>query len=284
MNYIDSSVIVDDLKNSLSSYFASNKVDESILPRVIRRCVGQMGLKILPEKSVIVELENYKTELPEDFNKAILVLLCSGRAKYVKNALKSELEQRIVTELNLCESQFDVCTDECGNMTKLIQKTKWDRFEYDEFTMLCPSKDTKPYCAEGCFNFRSRAQNAFEISEKGDKKFLMSTEPCGFVYVEYIAELEHEEGFLIPNNETIKTWIHQELLKECFKYMWNNGEEVMQRMQYADKEVVVWEERARQIYQRSEMKDYYNMKARLQRRFSAMENWMINSSVYRPRG
>ena len=284
MNYIDSNTIVDDVKNSLSSYFSSNKVDESILPRVIRRCVGQMGLKIRPVKSTVLELHKFKADLPEDFNKVTMAMLCTGRAKYVRNPLKWEAEQKIVTELNLCETACSVCTDDCGRMTKIIQKTEWDLYEYDEFTVLKPSPSSRPYCDNGCFNLRSNSSYGFEVKEQGNKKVLMTTEQDGLLYIEYLSELEGEDGFMVPDNEAVKTWIYNELRKECFKYMWDNGEDVMQRMQHAEREVVIWEERARQVYQRNEVSDYYNMAQRLLNRYNAMEAWMSpTTSVYRAR-
>jgi hypothetical protein len=242
-----------------------------------------MGLKILPSRSTVIELRDYKAELPDGFHKLTLALLCSGRAKYVPNPLKQSIDQQIVKEFNLCESEFDVCTDSCGNMTRIIHNVTYDRFAYEEFTVLTPTHSSRPFCEAGCFSSMA-SQYTFEIKETYGRKFFSSTEPSGLVYIEYLSTLEDEDHFMIPDHESIKAWVYQELVKECFKYMWHNGEDVLQKFQHAEAETQVQESRARLIYQRSEVQDYFDVKKNLQKRYKAMSRWMTPSALYRPRG
>lgn len=276
MNYIPSENIVNEVKNRMASYFAANKVDESILPRVIRKCVGQMGLRILPAKRTVVVLSNYKAELPKDLNKITLALLCDNRTTYVKDELRSGPKVTTVKADQCC----NICTDECGNVIKIVHEDVFEKTQYDNFLLLKASKLSFEHCAKSCMNLKSRCKNEFEVKTIKGGKVLQTTIAEGLLYIEYLSELEDEEGFMVPDNETIKDWLFEEMRREIYTYMWDNGEDVMQRMQHSERELMVKQERARQIYSRREVSEYYNTANLLAQRYGQMERWLSPYNWY----
>lgn len=267
MKYIDSEIIVNDVKNRMAAYFASNKVDESIFPRVIRRCVGQMGLKILPEKRGVVHLKNYKAELPEGLRQITLVMMCERGHEYVKDNLRSGTQVQVIEIGDKC----NVCLDECGNTIKLVYEDVYQKMTYEHFNLLKPSKGAISHCANNCLNRRSRCSEEFDVSENRGVKTITTTIPEGPLYIEYLSDLEGEDGFMIPDNETVKDWIFEELRREAYTAMYDNGEDVLQRMQHSERELNIKQERARQIYTRREVHEYYSMANRLAHRYGEME-------------
>ena len=264
----------------MSTYFASNKVDDSIFPRVIRNCVGKMGLKIYPQKREVLTVCDFKAVLPEGFKKLILAILCSNKEVYLPNILKSSIDQKVLVEVPLCDD-YCIHTDDCGNMTRLVQKFEFDRFSYDKFELLKPSKSTYPLCTSTCFNLTSKSKGEFEIKDTPQGKVLQTNVCDGEIYIEYVGELEMEDGFMVPDNEYIKDWIFEELRREAYTYMWDNGEDVMQRMQHSERELNTKQANARQIYTRIEVSEYYKMANKLASRFGAHERWLSNERWYR---
>jgi hypothetical protein len=294
VNYISSDEIVNDVKNRMQTYFASNRVDESILPRVLRKCVGQMGLKIYPPKRAVLDVCNYKADLPEGFKFMTLAMMCSGRSVYVKNPFKvrqgqvvceTACEYTCATNIN-AYNKFCAMTDECGNILRLVETTEFDRFETNEFSVLKASAGCKPYCTNGCLNFHTKCSYEFDIKESSQSKSgkILQTNFCdGRVYIEYLSDLEYEDYFDIPDNETVKDWIFEECRREIYTYLWDNGEEVMQRMQHSERELFIKQERARQVYSRRSVQEHYDTTNRLVRRFKSMESLMSpRTGVYCP--
>lgn len=291
LKYVDAQDIIDEVKNSLSHYFSSGKLDMSIYPRVIRSIVGRISRrrgKIQPLKSTVLTLSNFQAELPDDFDRVVLAMMCSKGTVYVKNPLKSEVSQVIVKELNLCEGKYSVCTDSCGRMTKLIEKTEYDPFQYEEFFVLKPSESSYTWCDKECFGLsRSANPNSFEIREMrghGSKKIFYSAVETGKVYLEYRSLLEQEDGFMIPDVPQIRDWVYAALMAESFKHLWYRGEEVQGRLQLAERELFVKKEEAEVVIAMPEVYELYEMTHSLSNRFQAMSQWVGVDNCYRPRG
>lgn len=300
MQYISSDVIINDVKNRMQTYFASNKVDESILPRVIRKCVGVMGLRVYPEKRAVLEVSNYKALLPESFRYLALAMVCSGRNKYIKNSLTTRQDQVICPPSSCstneipCEftqsrevpayGKYCAMTDDCGNILRLVETVGFDVFETTDFSMLRATADSKPYCINGCFNLGTRSQYEFEIKNTSQGKVIQTNFCDGRIYIEYLSDLEHEDHFEVPDNETVKDWIFEELRREIYTYLWDNGDDVMQRMQHSERELFIKQERARQVYSQRGVQERYDTANRLVRRYKAMESWMSPMyGTYQPR-
>lgn len=290
IRYIDAQDIIDDVKNTLSHYFSAGKLDMSIYPRVIRSMVQRMARrrgKISPIKSTVIELSDYQAVLPEDFDRIVLAMMCDAGKVYIKNPTKWSVDQKIVTELNLCEGKYSVCTDSCGRMTKLIENREYDPFLYEEFVVMTPAMTPNmSWCDKNCFNFnKGRADRwSFEITESRGRRVFSSTEESGKVYIEYRSNLEQEDGFMVPDVPQIRDWIYAALIVESLRYLWYRGEEVQGRLQLAERDLYVKKEEADIIIAMPEVYELYDMAHTLSNRFKAMEEWVGVDRVYRPRG
>lgn len=270
MIYISSDVIVNEVKNRLATYFSSNKIDESVFPRVIRKCVGQMGLKIYPEKCKVIEVVNCKAKLPDDFKLMCLALSCERKVDYYVDQRKWSVAQKIVCELDVCQTECDVCYNECGNMFRVVQYVDLEPMVYEKFNLLRPTSKCKPNCYNGSLNFASKSNDEFEIKEERGQKYLYTNIKDSIVYIEYLSDLEHEDHFEIPDNENIKDWIFEELRQEAYAYLYDNGEEVLQKLNESKGQLAWKWANAIQVYRRSEVSDYYNVANSLAKRYRHM--------------
>ena len=280
IQYIDSDVIVNDVKNRMGSYFNSNKVDDSIFPRILRKCVGYMGLKVYPEKKAFLVVSGSKALLPKDFKRLSLALACYSGTRYLQDPRQVHTQEQIICDWNDCDLPTEVWQDCDGNMFKIVQTINLDKFEFREFEVLRPSRGSFPGCDKNCFNLGSRSSNEFELRERNGQWEMLTNFENGQIYVEYFADLEQEFGFKIPDNEKVKDWIFEELRKEVYSYLYDNGEDVMQRLNESKQELVIKHAIAQEIYNRREVSEYYNTANRLARRYSAMEKWIQGSKVY----
>ena len=273
MKYTSTKRVENDVKNMLSNYFAANKLDDSIFPRVIRTCVAEMGLMVLPTKYAAVQIKNCEGVLPADFYRVCRVE-ASRRKRIVAMDGNIRTEQKYSFELNLCETVHDSCTDECGNAFKMVQHVGYDVYEWHEFTALFPSEKCKKLCSSDFVYPERRKENEFEIIDDDFGKVIRTTMADGVVYVEYLGVLESETEFYVPDHPTIENWLYRVLIKECFQKLYYSGDDVVQRLSEAKSEAHVATETARQFYSRSGRKGYYRMAQALASRMQNHTNWL----------
>lgn len=281
INYIESDTLVAEVKNILKSWFDSSKTDESYFYPVLKRCLSKLKFNAYPEKFAIISVENYKAKLPKDFFRLCQALACLQEfaEDYDRYDEVINTEERHVCELNLCETVCDVCHDGCGNMYKVIQtfNRRPEKLYWNAFEVLCIGEDTKPMCTKDCFNFGSKAKNEIEI-----KNGEIHTTFCeGLIYIEYLAFLEQDDNFLIPDNETIINWIKSEMIYEILKNLYYNGEaDILQRMQLAKQEAHSAQLQAMTIYKRSELHDYYDLANKLIGRYNRTRLPIWDNCIY----
>jgi len=275
MQYIHTDSIINDVKNRLSSYFTANKVDESIFPRILRYAIGKMGQRVHPVKSVVLNLQSCRAELPDDFYRVCSVLLCGGH-KHVVPDTGIHTEEKRVCELNMCETACDVCYDDCGNIVKVTQQIGYKVYNYDQFFRMFPSQNCRPYCTEGCFQALKPRMNQyeFEIKEYKGKKHIYTSSNEGSIYVEYQAQLMDETGFMVPDEPEVEDWIFHLARLEVYNHLYDNKEDVLQRLQMAKQDAAIAQHNAMQILNRTTKQGHYRTANILQERYAKHENWM----------
>jgi hypothetical protein len=275
MKYISSTAIIDEVKNELSFWFENHSVDETLLYPCIRFCMSKIKLDHYPEKTGILQVENYKATLPKDFKQLCIALACTSGFERAYTHDVEITEERTVCELNVCETICDVCTDSCGSMYKIIQKfpTHWK--EWNSFDLLKPTSKSYPYCYKNCFNFRSKSKNEIEINGN-----VMHTNfEQGLIYIEYIQDLETEDDYQIPDNETVIAWVKAEMIFKIFQTLfYNEVPNIVGQYKAAEKELFVKSENARQLIKRSEFTTYYDLANILLKRYNNYGNAIWHSN------
>lgn len=267
MNYISSEEIINEVKNKLSTYFESGYIDESLLYRKIRLCVSQMGGKIRPFKTKVLRVTDYGAALPKDFYKLTKAIGCLSYVATIKDTKVSKYKEVPLTEQEICNSVCDrtYCEDNCGNKFKVIQSFPEYTLEWNEFYNLSLSADSIPFCEDGCFNYYTPNQ----VNEiKVEQDLLRTNFSTGWVYIEYLGQLEVDGSYMIPDKEQIIDWIIDELRVECFEYLFDNGlQDVQGKLLNAKNDLQVSKLAARSFYKQNEVKDFYNMSNMLIRRY-----------------
>lgn len=264
MNYIPAQEIIREFKNEMSSYFEKGMLDESLLYPVVSTCLSKMGMRILPVRKEVIKIESYKAELPCDFYKAITLMGCGIVAGQDIDLINTKLEEYYVTGLDVGSLNCDYCEDACGNVYGIKQYVKGVTTVYDELYPLKVALDSKPFCAESCFEYQ---RSNDEVSIKNG--MIYTNFESGHIFIEYLTNLEGDQDIMVPDHRTIVEWIKMEMMYVCFRKLYiNNEADVMQRLNWATQQLAIYQTNASTLYRMFSTKDFYQLRKVLSSRFN----------------
>ncbi len=266
--YIESAVIINEVKNLLSSYFDQGTLDESILYPKIKWCLDKMGLKVHPLKSAMVQIVNKQGRLPLDFYKLSYAVGCGSYEQWEDmdgiDQFTPKITEKRIYEIPACRSSFDYCTNECGETYEIIQSFEQLKYRYwDFFNIRVRNEEV---CTNDCIN----KQYSSEYNEIDIRNGIIFTNFSGSIHLDYIATMENNEGdLLIPDYSQITEWIKLVLIVECFRKLFYNGENtVQQRLQVSMQELTVKQLDALNFWKANEVQDFYDLRRVLKARYS----------------
>lgn len=279
MTYKPVSEVINSVLERLYSLTEGDKIDESILYNRASLLMSNFSFNHHKEGKAVLVVKNKKATLPDDFHKACMVLGCFEGTEMPQSRYDEtyKLEERQVCELNVCETACDVCTDECGNMMRIVQKFNRTPIVHTQFDILNMSKGSSPFCAEGCFNNKSNSSNTISI-QNGE---ILCEFDEGLLYVEYIAKLETDDDFMFPYHPKIEDWLQAEFIAEVFQVLYFNGEgDFLQRYQMAKTEANTKYITAKSILRTPEVGDLYNIARYLNKKYNTLRTTVFNPSTF----
>lgn len=270
--YITADVIINQVKNMLSSYFNQGTLDESIMYPKIRSCLDTLGLKVHPMKSEIIHINDRQGRLPLDFYKLANAI---GYGEFEAwedmeglNGLTPTITEKRVYEIPVCKSRLDYCTDECGETYEIIQSFEQLKYRYyDKFNIRVVSSDL--YCDNACTNKTCSSDNEVSI-----RNGFLYANFNGSIYIDYLATMETLDGdLLIPDYSQITDWITEALIVECLRKLFLNGEgSVETRLREAKAELTVKQARAENFRRMAEVQDLYDVRKILMARYNKYQS------------
>ena len=96
--YIKLSQLVASVASDLHSFDDSNLIDEDRLIKIVRKVNSDLGVRIHESKSCILDIKNYKAELPSDFWKLELIFATTTTTLNVGNLMLGGTQTETVTE------------------------------------------------------------------------------------------------------------------------------------------------------------------------------------------
>ena len=265
IKYIDSSEIITEVKNELSTFFEKGALDESYLYPPLRQCITKMGLKIFPLKKAFLGLDDGRVELPCDFYKVEMAMGCGLSEEFDIDYLNPKFREYYVSGVNVCETDCDYCSDNCGNLYSIIQKYDSYSVVHSDLFMLKVSGSDE-YCTADYFKKSWDKNNPNEITIRNG--YIYANFKQGSIYLEYLSNLITEDAILIPDQETIKHWIKMEMMFACLKKLYLNFEgDVQQRLMWVQSQLAIAQTNASTIYKRWEVKEIYDIRKVLRSRF-----------------
>lgn len=269
--------LLDAVRIDFGSFQQAGDIDAAPLIKLAQKINYELGLKIYMPKETIIEINNSRAKLPADFYQLQLALLCSHYREISTAPWNGNvwLEQ-IVTETS--GTTCDICqvthTGQCPivvsnpyiqgatrsfcNGTAEVKVLKYCQASvqcYENFERLYiePTRNASAFCVNSQFK---GACNTAQIVGN----FIETSVDCGKIYVAYLGQLEDEEGnLLVLDHPTINLYYEYRLKKAVMENLYLNGDDMLQRLQYVDRELENYRQQALSIVNTSDFRELVRM-------------------------
>lgn len=224
-----------DVTDDLEAYEDQGLIDPSKLIKVVASVNSELGLKIHQEKEALIEVENFKANLPNDFQILNFALLCYktittsiGPLTHTEN---KEIDLCTTPEVNLCECET-IHKGSCGRRYKVVLKVKKEVSEFTELDLVKLVNTSRKNVNDGCFNVGSGSMN--EVQIKGD--YVYTNFRTGALYINYIGSLIDDEGnLLVLDHPLINEYYEYAVKRRVIENMFLNKDmDVRTRLELLD--------------------------------------------------
>jgi hypothetical protein len=238
LKYKKFSQLMASVESDISTFADEGYVNRGTYIKEARKVNEDLGLKINGEKEVVLDVKDYKIELPEDFIQLNLALAC--HISYVRTPiLRGDQTESHTIEgnVNVPFKTFndDTCLRGEGKKMWVTQKvgTKLHTFTHIEKLQLSQKSLSK--CADDCFNRHFKSHNVIDIQEN-EAAFSFRE---GKVYLNYVTDLIGDDGdLMILDHPLTNDYYEYAIKKKFFENMKFNKEgDFLQDYQIAKQEL-----------------------------------------------
>ena len=218
-------------------YNNENLIEPAQLIKVAQKVNYDLGLRIHGTKEKILEIENKKVKLPDDFYVLNYAYLTATYKVNYKSMAGRETENVIVGKghTEKCpkcyKPESDCCceatyTVECQNgesiYVQVVEKRKTETRVYDTFDRIRIATDTG----------RRDALNDSDNVGYIKNGFIYTNVAEGILYISYQGALEDEEGnLLVVDHPMLNEYYEYAIKQRLLENLYINGEDVVQKLQ-----------------------------------------------------
>ena len=234
------------LEDELSTYASNGLLDTGKLLTQLKWFASLLNVAVYEQKSTILNLENYRQELPCDFYLLDSAWLCDGTPQHSQLNFQSKLvvyEESTISQVgnnvnchtpnNLGYLEISAC-----NMDQPVyNKTVTKEYVYsgtNPITWKNPillsykkGKSLRQFCSKDCGNIFSRFPQEISINREGNSYYLYSSLKEPVIYVKYYAYPIDEETNtpLVPDDAYLEECLFKHLVYYFLKMAWTNGDD-----------------------------------------------------------
>jgi len=235
------------IEDELSTYSSNGVLDTGKLLTQIKWFANLLNIAVYEQKETVLQLSNYKAEIPCDFFLLDSAWLCEGASTSAQLnfqsqlAVYAEVSQSLVgndVNCNLPNGNSGYLNISACNMdTPVYAKTVTKEYVYsgnNPITWKNPilltykkGKSVKEYCSKDCANLFSRYPKEISINREGDTYVLYSTLKDPIIYIKYYAypiDLETNTP-MVPSDSILEECLFKHLVYYFLKMIWTNGDD-----------------------------------------------------------
>ena len=234
--------LIDEVSTDFYIYNNEGLIEPAQLIKVAQKVNYDLGLRIHGTKEVMLDVENRKVKLPDDFYTLNYAYLTSTyKVTYRANSGRETENVILDTAANdYCAKCFkpesDCCCEatyvqECQNgeniFVQVVEKRKMETRIYESFDRVKISPDTGKAAA-------------LDHSDKGSlgyikNGFIYTNIDNGKLFVSYQGALEDDEGnLLVLDHPVINEYYEYAIKQRLLENLFINGEDVSQKMQLVE--------------------------------------------------
>lgn len=231
----------DELLNEVATDFVQYNNEGMIEPaqliKVAQRVTYDLGLRIHGTKEKILDIENKKTRLPDDFYVLNYAMLC-GKHTVSQPVLQGRQTENIILSADLCKK--------CGNPdpTCACEKTYTVECKTGEniFVQVVEKRayETKTYETFERVHIASTTgkQDALDNSGRNGyikNGFIYTNIDSGRLFISYQGALEDSDGnLLVLDHPMINEYYEYAIKQRILENLYMNGEDVAQKLQLVE--------------------------------------------------
>lgn len=240
MNSVTINEIFAEVKGLLRSYDEVGLIDEAFLMPYVIWMIHRSGYRNLKKYPLIINIEDFKAELPFNFKSLIGLYKCDP-CNTSENVIKERYFLGLPHTFEVQDWTKKICYNKCEieEEKEVIRRTIYIENErkIDSFCnkeLLEYSGGVNPSIAKICPNLKINNKNKFNF----DDKYLYFTFETGSVLLYYNGiPLDDNNYPIIEDNPYLLKAIVDYLIYQSLRVIYYNGDyDVLQRMQHAEKE------------------------------------------------
>lgn len=237
------------VESDLDSYADEGMIDRAKYIKTVQTCNADLSININPERTAIIDIKNYRAELPSDFHVLDAIFLCE-EATPCPIVTPSVDPSKIVKEktsnidVDLCNACPDLtCSDGskadmCGHCFKVYEYQAMDvTIQYKKCLPIRLTERSKKICSDSCPNqYTERGTYKLDIN---DGIITVDGVKEGKLYMAYCSDMVDTEGELIlPNHPLVRRYYETAIIYDIFKnYFLNKDSDVSNQLQFAKNEL-----------------------------------------------
>lgn len=233
------------VETDLNRFADNGMINRGSVIKVIRKVNEYLGLKINRERQIVLEIKNYKADLPSDLQ-AIQVALLLG-VQSIQFHKPGEVYGNHTTEWNRGEElpveigyRRGACNN-CGEEYWITQRFEDRIVQYDRVVPLRINFHSRAWGSSGILNFRAKQE--IEIEDG----YIICPIKEGHLYLNYLADMADEDGNLLILDHPLLTEYYEYSVKKHLLENWmlNTDADVAQKLMYVKAELRSAESRAK---------------------------------------
>jgi hypothetical protein len=226
LKYITFDQLMASVESDFDSYADAGMINRGKVIDIIRAVNADLGLKLNQEKQTILEIKNYKADLPEDFMYLQLALGCTVEhynlgpgsvlgthtVEHNSNSPISSQDYEIPVNVYQNNNEWAKCQlNECGGTYWVTQQFKNKTIKFDRLIPLKLTKRSDRFCSDNCLNrFVNNAGYDIDI-QHGQ---IVTGFREGKIYINYLADMIDEEGNILVYDHPLLTQYYAYSAKE----------------------------------------------------------------------
>jgi hypothetical protein len=226
--------LLNEVAADFTTYNNEGMIEPGQLIKVAQRVNYDLGLRIHGTKEKVLDIENKKTKLPDDFYVLNYAYLC-GRYTVTTPVLSGRETENVILKSDLCKKcgQPDpscecekTYTVECKTGEKVfvqvVEKRKFETRTYDTFEPIRIATSTGKIDGTNDTDKVGLIKNGFVYTNLNEGK----------IFISYQGSLEDDEGnLLVLDHPMINEYYEYAIKQRILENLYIAGEEVSQKMQ-----------------------------------------------------
>ena len=263
LNYITLDQLMSSVESDFYKFADNGMIDRGNVIKVVRKVNEDIGLKIYRDADAMVEISNFKGDLPADFSHLQMAVAVTVEHAYMPpSVFGTHTEERPVRTFG----DGGVCLKEFSGFYTVVEKWKDKVVTYNKFTPLKLCKSAMKFATENCINFGWN-KAPYDIDIQGDEIITGFRE--GRIYISYLTDMVDEEGNLLLLDHPLTNEYYEYAVKKHLleNYFMNNDADVQQRLGYIKGELRDAKIRAIDFVSTPEYQEIVNTYENSRRRF-----------------